>query len=158
MAKEKLGFEDFISLVDSDNQLFVTKLHMELTDKGCKIQVKEAKSGYAVAYLLNKKTLANYVFRKKGLILRIYANHINDYMEILDDLPNEMIVSVKKAPVCKCLIDPATYNQKCAKGYDFILKGERQQKCRYHAFMFLVNDESKPFIHNFVINEVMARL
>lgn len=64
---EKYTFDDFLASVDAENQKFVSELHNELTELGCKIEVKLAKSGYVVSYTLNKKTIFNYVFRKKGL-------------------------------------------------------------------------------------------
>lgn len=79
---EKLTFQDFLAAVDGETQTFVSDLHDELTQLGCKIDVKSAKSGYVVSYSLNKKTIANYVFRKKGLFARIYAGHIAQYMEL----------------------------------------------------------------------------
>lgn len=156
MGNVKLGFEEFAVAVDNDCVDFVTGLHRGFTDAGCKIEVKEAKSGYVASYLLNKKTVANYVFRKKGLVIRIYANHITDYMGFLDTLPGDMIAAIKKVPDCKRLLDPTACNSKCAMGYVFLLDGERFQKCRSNAFMFLVCEQSKPFIKDFLQHELAA--
>lgn len=153
---EKYTFHDFLDSVDVENQKFVSDLHDELTALGCKIEVKLARSGYVVSYILNKKTIANYVFRKKGLIARIYANHIVQYMEVLDTLPDGMVKTIQEAPVCKRLLDPSACNQRCSMGYDFILKGERMQKCRNGAFMFLLSEENKPFVKNLLLNEAKA--
>lgn len=153
---EKYTFHDFLDSVDVENQKFVSDLHDELTELGCKIEVKLARSGYVVSYILNKKTIANYVFRKKGLIARIYANHIVQYMEVLDTLPDGMVKTIQEAPVCKRLLDPSACNQRCSMGYDFILKGERMQKCRNGAFMFLLSEENKPFVKNLLLNEAKA--
>lgn len=151
-------FQDFLAAVDGENQPFVKELHEELTALGCKIAVKSAKSGYVVSYSRNKKTIANYVFRKKGLIARIYAAHIARYMELLDTLPDEMVRSVQEAPICKRLVDPAACNQKCPMGYEFYLKGQRLQRCRNNAFMFLLNEESRPYIKALLIHEVRAMI
>lgn len=158
MANQKFSFEDFITTVEDEQSEFVTKLHQMLTQGGCKIEVKESKSGYLVSYILNKKTIANYVFRKKGLIVRIYANHITEYMEILDGFSDEMIKSIEDAPICKRLVNPESCNSKCAMGYDFILKGERYQKCRSNAFMFMFCEENNPFIEDFLKREMQACL
>lgn len=64
--REKYTFQDFLASVDGENQKFVSEVHNELTGLGCKAEVKAARSGYVVSYSLNKRTLANYVFRKKG--------------------------------------------------------------------------------------------
>lgn len=153
----KLGFEDFIVAVDSASTEFVVGLHNHLMEGGCKIEVKEAKSGYMVSYLYNKKAIANYVFRKKGMFARIYGNHIVEYVDILDTLPNGMVKTIKDAPVCKRLINPDQCNQKCTMGYDFIMQGERYQKCRNNAFMFLLCEENNPFIGAFLKNELEVR-
>lgn len=151
-------FQDFLASVDGENQKFVSELHDELKALGCKIDVKSAKSGYVVSYSLNKKTIANYVFRKKGMIARIYAGHIAQYMEILDTLPDGMVHSIQEASICKRLVDPATCNQKCSMGYDFDLKGQHLQRCRNNAFMFLLNEESRPYIKSLLLHEVKAAI
>lgn len=156
MEKVKLGFEDFIVAVDGSNQEFVKELHQEFIARGCKIEVKEAKSGYMVSYTLNKKTVANFVFRKIGLIVRIYANHIKEYMDFLETLPDNMVKTIQAAPNCKRLINPNDCNAKCAMGYDFLLCGERLQKCRSNAFMFLLCQENNAFIRTFLDNELKA--
>lgn len=153
---EQYTFEDFFATVDEENQNFVRELHDELTELGCKADVKSAKSGYVVSYLLHKKTIANYVFRKKGLIARIYAGHIAQYLELLDTPPDAMARAIREAPICKRLVNPAACNQKCSMGYDFILKGERLQKCRNNAFLFLLNDESRPFVKSLLLEEARA--
>lgn len=155
---ETYTFQDFLAAVDGENQRFVRELHDELTALGCKADVQSAKSGYVVSYSLNKKTIANYVFRKKGLIARIYAGHIAQYEELLDTLPEGMVRSIQEASICKRLVDPAACNQKCSMGYDFILKGQRLQRCRNNAFMFLLNEESRPYISSLLLHEVKAAM
>lgn len=146
MMSEKYTLHDFLATVDGDNQTFVNELHDELTRYGCKAEIKLAKSGYVVSYSLNQKTVMNYVFRKKGLMARIYTNHIAQYMDFFDTLPDQMVKAIQRAPICKRLVDPSTCNPKCSMGYDFVLKGERLQKCRNNAFLFLLSEESRPFV------------
>ncbi len=153
---EKYTFQDFLATVDGDNQTFVSELHDELTRYGCKVGVKLAKSGYVVSYSLNQKTVMNYVFRKKGLMARIYTNHIARYMDFFDTLPDQMVQTIQKAPICKRLVDPSACNPKCSMGYDFMLKGERLQKCRNNAFLFLLSEENRPFVKALLLNEVKA--
>lgn len=156
MGNTKLGFDEFLAAVDGTSKEFITELHRDLTAGGCKIEVKEAKSGYVVSYLLNKKTLMNYVFRKAGILVRIYANHVREYMELLDTLPDGMVKSILAAPDCKRLINPEACNSKCAMGYDFLLRGQRLQKCRNNAFFFLLSEENNPFIKALLENERKA--
>lgn len=154
--RETYTFQNFLAFVDGANQKFVSELHEELTALGCKIDVKSAKSGYVVSYSLNKKTVANYVFRKKGLIARIYGSHVAQYMEVLDTLPGSMVRTIQAAPVCKRLVNPAACNQRCPMGYGFVLKGERLQRCRNNAFMFLLDEESRPYVKSLLLHEVKA--
>lgn len=149
-------FQDFLATVDEENHEFVSRLHQALTELGCKIDVKPARSGFVVSYSRNKKTIANYVFRKKGLVARIYTNHILQYMDVLDTLPDGMVRTIQQAPICKRLVNPAACNPKCAMGYDFILKGERLQRCRYSAFQFLLTEETKPFVKALLLREAEA--
>ena len=153
---KKLDFNDFITSVSDENQEFVRELHDKLMELGCKIDIKAAKSGYMVSYTYNKRTIANYIFRRKGMFMRIYGVHVSQYQEVLETLPEEMISSIQKAPICKRMADPNDCNPKCSMGYDFWLKDEHYQKCRTNAFMFLVCPENSPFIRTFVLNEVEA--
>ncbi|RHR31500.1 hypothetical protein DWX43_05830 [Clostridium sp. AF19-22AC] len=153
---EKTEFNDFIATVPAENQDFVKELHDRLMEHGCKIEIKTAKSGYMVSYIYNKKTVANYVFRKKGMLVRIYGVHVNEYEEVLETLPDEMVRSIQKAPICKRMADPNACNPRCSMGYDFWMKGEHYQKCRSSAFMFLACPENNPFIRTLLINEVEA--
>lgn len=153
---EKFTFQDFLGSVDGETQKFVGGLHDELTRLGCETEVKSAKSGYVVSYSLDKKTIANYVVRKKGVAARIYANHIAQYMDVLDTFPDGMVQTIREAPVCKRLVNPDTCNPRCAMGYDFILKGERLLRCRNNAFLFLLTEENRPFVKTLLWNEVKA--
>lgn len=153
---KKIGFDDFITSVLMENQDFVRELHDRLMQLGCKIEIKTAKSGYVVSYLFNKKTVANYVFRRKGMLVRIYGVHVNQYEKLLDTLPEEMIRAIQDAPICKRLVDPDSCNPKCSMGYDFWLKGQHYQKCRSNAFMFWVCPQNNPFIQTLLLNEVEA--
>lgn len=154
--KKKIEFHEFIDTVPGENQDFVKELHDKLTELGCKIEIKEAKSGYLVSYLYNKRTVANYVFRRKGMFVRIYGVHVNEYEKVLETLPDEMTQAIQKAPICKRMADPDACNPKCSMGYDFRLKGEHYQKCRNGAFMFLVCPENNPYIQTLLLNEAKA--
>lgn len=153
---KKISFEDFIGSVAIENQDFIKDLHNKLMELGCKIEIKTAKSGYMVSYSYNKKTVVNYVFRKKGMLVRIYGAHAYQYEKVLDTLPDEMLRAVLNAPICKRLADPNACNPKCSMGYDFWLKGERYQKCKNSAFMFLVCPQNNPYIQSLLLNEVEA--
>ncbi|MBY2294955.1 hypothetical protein KWY27_16795, partial [Clostridioides difficile] len=57
MAKEKGSFKEFLSAVAPEYQAFVEKLNNKLIEQGCDLVIKEAKSGYAASYQLEKKTV-----------------------------------------------------------------------------------------------------
>lgn len=151
---KKIAFDDFIASVPVENQDFVKELHNRLMELGCKIEIKSAKSGYMVSYLYNKKIVANYVFRRKGMFVRIYGVHVGEYEKILETLPEEIIHAIEKAPICKRLADPNACNPRCSMGYDFWLRKEHYQKCRNSAFMFLVCPQNHPFIQSLLLKEV----
>lgn len=157
MADNKADlFKDFMELVDPQHRDFVSEIDNYLTKNSYVVQVKPTSSGYLVSYITKKpkKTMINFVFRKSGIIIRIYASNVNKYLEFLDTLPEEMIDTMNKASVCKRLVNPDDCNPKCAMGYDFIVRGERYQKCRNSAFMFLLTEESNPYIMAFLEHEI----
>ncbi|MCL2547386.1 MAG: hypothetical protein FWE06_09455 [Oscillospiraceae bacterium] len=157
MAQEKIGFEQFLDAVDADNQAFIQELHTGLIDSGCKATFEEKKSGYLASYKYGKppRAVANVLFRKKGVLVRIYGEHIGQYPEFLQTLPEEMVQSIESAGICKRLVHN-TCSPKCA-GYDFVIGNERYQKCRYNCFEFLVTDISKSCITSFVEREIQTR-
>jgi len=158
MDKADIKFEDFLMEVDPDNLKFVLSLHEYLLQNGCTVKIQPAKSGYVVSYTHSKKVIANYVFRKKGLIIRIYGDHICDYNDFLNTLPDEMIKAIEKAPICKRLADPTKCNSRCPMGYVFTIKDTNYQKYRYNSFMFLINDTSAPHIKTFIEHVIKGRV
>lgn len=143
-------FNEFLNTVDSRYQLFVTKINDLLMLNKCKCNIKPAKNGFLVSYLLNKKTVASFVARKSGMKLRIYPKSIVKHEDFLNSLPAKMKKEIKKASVCKRLIDPEACNPKCVMGYDFMMDNEHFQKCRYMAFTFTLSEESNPYIKTFL--------
>jgi hypothetical protein len=97
------------------------------------------------------------VFRKTGIKMRIYTEHIALFQGFLDTLPEKMKTEIKKSSVCKRLINPDECNPKCVMGYSFMMDGEAFQKCRHMAFMLTLNEESFPFIKGFLEREINSR-
>lgn len=153
---EKIEFDEMLSSIAEENQEFIKELHEDLLKLGCRIDIKLAKSGYMAAYLYGKKTIANYVFRKKGMLVRIYGSHVKEYEADLEGLPEEMIQDIAHAQDCKRMINPASCNQKCPMGYDFYIKGEHYQKCRNSAFFFLICPKHHAYIRSILIQEATA--
>lgn len=147
----------FMETVDERFRSFVSQINEYLTDNDCKCDIKLQKSGYIVSYVLNsKKTLATFISRKTGMKLRIYPEHIREYQSFLDTLPEKVKKEIKKASVCKRLINPDDCNPKCIRGYTFTLDGEQYQKCRYMAFQPTLSEENNPYIQQFLENELRA--
>ena len=158
MDRNDLNFEDFLASVDPAYHEFVTQKHTFLLENGCGMKMDLAKNGYLVSYSDTcKRVLLNFVFRKSGLVTRIYGDHVNRYNDFLETLPDGMVKAIEKAMVCKRLIDMKKCNSRCRMGYDFTLKGARWQKCQYNCFIFPVNEENVPFINDFLMREWNAR-
>ena len=78
MPKEGIKFEDFLMNVDPVNLGFINETHEFMLNKNCSYKIETAKNGYVFSYTLpkTKKVIANYVFRKNGMIIRIYGDNI----------------------------------------------------------------------------------
>lgn len=149
-----IDFKEFLQSVEDRERGFVDELHKFLTEKGCKCDIKESKSGYVVSYLRDKTTLMNYVQRKTGTKVRIYAANVGKYQDFLNTLPPKLKADIKKAAPCKRLLDPSACNPKCPMGYTFEMDGEVHKKCRSTAFMFALSKENDPFIKKFLEKEL----
>jgi len=157
MAQEKAGFEQFFATVDADNKHFVQEMHNYLLENGCKAAFEEKKNGFLASYKHGKppRAIMNFLFRKQGMLTRIYGERIGGYPGFLNALPPEMVKSIESAGTCKRLVDN-TCSPKCT-GYDFMIGDAHFQKCRYNCFEFLMTQENKPFIKAFVEHEVAGR-
>lgn len=151
-------FNAFIETVEEHFRSFVSQINKYLTENGCKCDIKLQKSGYVTSYVLSstKRTLATFISRKTGMRLRIYPEHIQEYQSFLSTLPENVKKEIKKASVCKRLIDPNDCNPKCMMGYTFVLDGERYQKCRYMAFQPTLSEENNPYIKQFLEKELQS--
>ena len=158
MTQEKITFEQFIQAVDADNQPFVQDLNSYLLENGCKATFEEKKSGYLASYKYGKppRAVLNFVFRKTGMLTRIYGERISGYPDFLNTLPKEMVESIESAGICKRLVHNAC-SPKCS-GYDFTIVNEHFQKCRYSCFEFLMTSKSNPYIKAFVEYELKERM
>ena len=150
----KIEFEEFLQSVEESERSFVGELHEFLSENGCKCDIKESKSGFVVSYVSDKKTLMNYVQRKTGTKVRIYAANVGSYQELLNTFPPKMKKDIVKAAPCKRLLDPTACNPKCSMGYTFEMDGELYKKCRSTAFMFALSEENDPFIRKFLEKEL----
>lgn len=156
---QKIAFEDFLKDVHPALIPAVADMNEVLLHRGCKLEIKPAKSGYVASYISpgDKRTLFNYIFRKKGMMVRIYGDNINGYIDLFQHAPASVLSAIDKAGVCKRLIDPAKCNSRCPTGYDFMLNGKHYQKCRYGGLMFLLDDETTPFARAVIERELEAR-
>lgn len=155
MPDQALSYEGFIETVDPRYQPFARELHAHLLDCGCKLKLQTAKSGgYIVSYQhgKSKRVLLNFVFRKSGLVARIYGDHTQQYADFLNSLPEQMVKAIEKSgSECKLC------NARCPKGYVFSIQDKSYSKCRYNCFMFPVDEDSIPYIEAFIKNEMVER-
>ena len=137
MPKEEIKFEYFLLNIDPVNLGFINEIHEYMNQKDCAYKIETAKNGHVFSYIMpkTKKVVANYVFRKNGMIIRIYGDNIGNYFGLLNTLPENMVKAIEKAPVCKRLADPAKCNSRCPMGYVFGLNGKTYQNCRYNSFI-----------------------
>lgn len=157
MAKEKTSFKAFLSAVEPEHQGPIEELHDRLINLGCDLVIKEAKRGYAASYKLEKKTVMNWVFRKSGILARIYGDNAGEYEDVIAALPEDMQKKMTGARDCKRLIDPALCSDTCVQGLVYDLNGSRQKKCRNDGMFFLLTDESAKHIAELVCAEVAVR-
>jgi len=153
-----MSFDDFIMCVNPQYQSFIRSINDQLLIDGCKLKITSAKNGYVVSYQhgRKKRVVLNFVFRKIGLVARIYGDNVGAYSDVLGSLPDSIKNSVKKAPSCKRFDDPPRCNSNC-RGYVFSIDDVQYQKCRYNCFMFEVCDESIPLIRTFIEKELALR-
>lgn len=156
MAKSEIGFQDFIVNVFPGYQSEISKWHEIFIGEGLSIKIEEAKNGHVVSYIFKKRTILNYVFRKSGLVARIYGENAAQYKDALDEAPESIKSAIDKAGVCKRLTGIAPCNTKCL-GYTFMLGDTEYKKCRYGAFMFPITDETLAPIFRLVLAEIKAR-
>ena len=156
MEAEMGEFNLFLETVDKKFQDFVVEINDFLESKGCNCNIKPAKTGYLVSYMFKdtKRTLASFVSRKSGMKLRIYPEHVKTYQDYLNTLPEKMKQGIRKASVCKRLLNPDDCNPKCIMGYTFAMDGENYVKCRYMAFMPSLSEENNPYIKRFLEKEL----
>ena len=128
-------FIHFLQDIPAEYQSFVLELDEYLIAKGSKRTIKAAKSGFVTSYSspASGKALLNYVFRKSGVKMRIYAEHIGAHPEVLNCLPDNMKSDIKKAEDCKKLTGLAC-TPTCTAGYTFFMDGEEYRKCKNMAF------------------------
>lgn len=152
------SFRMFLESVDVKDQKPIMEIHDFFTQNNCKCEVKSAKSGYVISYLLSKpkRTLANFVCRKNGVKIRIYANNAEKYQDLLNTFPDKMKKDIIKASDCRRLLNPDDCNPRCSMGYTFILDGIECKKCRYMAFMPTVKEESLTYIMQMLESEINA--
>ena len=145
----------FLNEVPPNLQEFVLELDDYLLGKECKRKIEPAKNGYVTTYMLpgSGKSLLNYVFRKKGIQIRIYAEGISDYDAILNDFPDKMKKEIIKSGDCKKLVG-GTCSPICSAGYTFIMDGVEYKKCRSMAFLHKIDEESADYILKLIKSEL----
>lgn len=140
-------FEQFLNEIPTQFRDFVAEVDHDLIEKGCRREIQTAKSGLVVSYSrpMSNQSLLNYVFRKTGVKMRIYAAGIEKYDSVLDTFPEKMKKEIQKASDCKKL-NGGTCSPYCPGGYSFAMDGTTYQKCRSMAFFHSLDEESNRHI------------
>ena len=154
-----MNFEDFLMEVDPQYHGFALATHEYLMENGCIYKVTAAKNGCLISYKYGKKkrVILNFVFRKSGLMARVYGDYIGDYLDLIESMPEGMKNVIEKAPTCKRFEDPPKCAPNCI-GYVFPFAGTQHQKCRYSCFFFPVDEETIPYIRLMVEKELSYRV
>ena len=145
----------FLNDIPADSQEFILELDKYLTEKGSKRTIKTSKSGFVTSYSSPKsgKALLNYVFRKNGIKIRVYAGNIGEYSEILSDFPDNMKKDIIKAGDCKKL-NGLNCSPTCTGGYSFPLDGTIYKKCKNMAFFHSLEERNFAAVIKLVESEI----
>lgn len=141
-------FDDFLKTVEPQHKGFAENTHKELIANGYKAIIESKATGFFIGYKhpKTKRSLLNFLFRKKGLLVRIYPASRTPI--ISNEITEEMIQEIDKNPNCK------KCSEKCPKGYKFTIGGQAYDKCWYGAFLFTITEKSKPIIEKWVKTEI----
>ena len=154
MDKHAPPFEDFLMTVQPEYQAFAAGIHESLLQGGYQCKIESKANGFLVSYAhpKTKRSLLNFLFRKKGLVVRLYPDpsRMDALAAFLDTLPESMVTEIGKASACKRLLNPSDCNSRCVMGYDISIRGTRYRKCRYSCFQFAATPESVPALSEFV--------
>jgi len=159
MAKSEFQFSDFLAEVDGSYKDFVNNIHTMFLTENYKVKIESKASGFFVSYSHpeTKRSVLNFLFRKVGLIVRVYADNHSDYAALFSEIPEIMIRQMDKATPCKRLLNTQSCNPNCLAGYDFYIGENHYQKCRNSCFYFEVNSETIPFLTKLIESEHKSR-
>ncbi len=145
----------FLNDIPAGCQEFVLELDKYLAENGSKRTIKSAKSGFVTSYTSPRsgKTLLNYVFRKTGVKMRIYAQNIGEYDDILNDFPDNMKKDIVKAGDCKKL-NGLNCSPTCGGGYDFMMDGVQFKKCKNMAFFHSLEESNFNTVRQLISKEI----
>lgn len=145
----------FLNDIPANMQGYVLELDKNLKEKGSKRIIKVAKQGYVASYSspVTGKALLNYVFRKSGVKMRIYAAHIGEHEELLRDFPENMKADIIKACDCKKLTG-GKCSPTCPGGYFFTMDGTEYRKCKNMAFFHSLTEENCDYISKLIMAEI----
>ena len=136
----------FLNDIPAESQEFVLELDKYLTEKGSKRTIKSAKSGFVTSLL-------NYVFRRNGVKIRVYAGNVGEYAEILSDFPDNMKKDIMKAGDCKKL-NGLNCSPTCTGGYSFPMDGVVYKKCKNMAFFHFLEERNFAAVRKLVESEI----
>lgn len=143
MEKEvTVSYDDFLLDVPPMQRPLVDQIDALLRGHGMAVKVIRAKSGCVVSYAMGAKghTVANFIFRKKGVFIRVYGDHVERYQDLLATFPDATRGAIAKAGACRRMLDPTKCNPRCQMGNVFVMDGVEHKKCRYNNFILFVDE------------------
>ena len=141
-------FTLFLNSLNAEEARLAVILDNKLCEKQCGREIKEAASGYSVAYKssADKKTIAAFICRKSGLKIRLTPQKPYRCDDLCDSLPDNMRKDMIRGNECKRLSNANVCNQHCLMGYTFTLDGIVYKQCRAMSFLFSVTETKLPYI------------
>lgn len=95
-----MKFTEYQNLLPLEILETVQSIHAGLSAMGFTEEIKEAKSGPVLSYTKDKKVLLNYVYRKSGIKVRLYAAEIALCM-IIDQRGKTLDMDAIQPAFCK---------------------------------------------------------
>jgi len=164
MSRAKYQFEtDFLTTVPTEHTDFVSQVYQSLVKENYKPKITVTKStGLQLAFWQPKVKstmgiIAILFMRADKLILRIYGFGYEEYLDLIETLPDSLVKQVDKAHDCKKFIDPTKCFKGCI-GHKFQIRGKVFQKCYVDCFEFEVTTADALYLMQLIEAESKVKL
>lgn len=149
-------FEDAIRPFPVEMQEYLLKLHKRYIDSGCKYDTKDL--CLRINFIYSHKSRGTIgsinISPVSGCVIKINAENINDYTDIVEKFPSTIIEVIENGNNCAKKDNPDACNPKC-RGYEFSIKERQYFKCKHLNFYVpLINLTYSQIIENWIGKEL----